>query len=282
MVNGDVMGVLSGKVALISGAARGQGRSHAIRLAEEGANIIGFDICHQIDSVEYAMATQQDLAETSKMVECGGGRIVTVEADARDPEAVQKVVDLGLTEFGQIDIVVANAGIMPITGEQGMQRQAWIDAIDVMLSGVYYTVQAAAPSMIEKGAGGAIVITSSTAGLKGLVRDYKTAVPGLAGYIAAKHGVVGLMRMYANALAAHNIRCNTVHPTGCDTPMVMNDVFAAWKDSQEQLSHDMQNLLPVPAIEPVDVSNAIVYLCSDMGRYVTGTILPVDAGFSVR
>jgi SDR family mycofactocin-dependent oxidoreductase len=282
MVNGDVMGVLSGKVALISGAARGQGRSHAIRLAEEGANIIGFDICHQIDSVEYAMATQQDLAETSKMVECGGGRIVTAEADARDPEAVQKVVDLGLTEFGQIDIVVANAGIMPITGEQGMQRQAWIDAIDVMLSGVYYTVQAAAPSMIEKGAGGAIVITSSTAGLKGLVRDYKTAVPGLAGYIAAKHGVVGLMRMYANALAAHNIRCNTVHPTGCDTPMVMNDVFAAWKDSQEQLSHDMQNLLPVPAIEPVDVSNAIVYLCSDMGRYVTGTILPVDAGFSVR
>jgi SDR family mycofactocin-dependent oxidoreductase len=282
MVNGDVMGVLSGKVALISGAARGQGRSHAIRLAEEGANIIGFDICHQIDSVEYAMATQQDLAETSKMVECGGGRIVTVEADARDPEAVQKVVDLGLTEFGQIDIVVANAGIMPITGEQGMQRQAWIDAIDVMLSGVYYTVQAAAPSMIEKGAGGAIVITSSTAGLKGLVRDYKTAVPGLAGYIAAKHGVVGLMRMYANALAAHNIRCNTVHPTACDTPMVMNDVFAAWKDSQEQLSHDMQNLLPVPAIEPVDVSNAIVYLCSDMGRYVTGTILPVDAGFSVR
>lgn len=276
------MGVLSGKVALISGAARGQGRSHAIRLAEEGANIIGFDICHQIDSVEYAMATQQDLAETSKMVECGGGRIVTVEADARDPEAVQKVVDLGLTEFGQIDIVVANAGIMPITGEQGMQRQAWIDAIDVMLSGVYYTVQAAAPSMIEKGAGGAIVITSSTAGLKGLVRDYKTAVPGLAGYIAAKHGVVGLMRMYANALAAHNIRCNTVHPTACDTPMVMNDVFAAWKDSQEQLSHDMQNLLPVPAIEPVDVSNAIVYLCSDMGRYVTGTILPVDAGFSVR
>lgn len=276
------MGVLSGKVALISGAARGQGRSHAIRLAEEGANIIGFDICHQIDSVEYAMATQQDLAETSKMVECGGGRIVTAEADARDPEAVQKVVDLGLTEFGQIDIVVANAGIMPITGEQGMQRQAWIDAIDVMLSGVYYTVQAAAPSMIEKGAGGAIVITSSTAGLKGLVRDYKTAVPGLAGYIAAKHGVVGLMRMYANALAAHNIRCNTVHPTGCDTPMVMNDVFAAWKDSQEQLSHDMQNLLPVPAIEPVDVSNAIVYLCSDMGRYVTGTILPVDAGFSVR
>jgi SDR family mycofactocin-dependent oxidoreductase len=282
MVNGDVMGVLSGKVALISGAARGQGRSHAIRLAEEGANIIGFDICHQIDSVEYAMATQQDLAETSKMVECGGGRIVTAEADARDPEAVQKVVDLGLTEFGQIDIVVANAGIMPITGEQGMQRQAWIDAIDVMLSGVYYTVQAAAPSMIEKGAGGAIVITSSTAGLKGLVRDYKTAVPGLAGYIAAKHGVVGLMRMYANALAAHNIRCNTVHPTACDTPMVMNDVFAAWKDSQEQLSHDMQNLLPVPAIEPVDVSNAIVYLCSDMGRYVTGTILPVDAGFSVR
>jgi SDR family mycofactocin-dependent oxidoreductase len=276
------MGLLSGKVALISGAARGQGRSHAIRLAEEGANIIGFDICHQIDSVEYAMATQQDLAETSKMVECGGGRIVTAEADARDPEAVQKVVDLGLTEFGQIDIVVANAGIMPISGEQGMQRQAWIDAIDVLLSGVYYTVQAAVPSMIEEGAGGAIVITSSIAGLKGLLRDYKTAVPGFAGYIAAKHGVVGLMRMYANALAAHNIRCNTVHPTACATPMVMNDVFAAWKDSHEQLSQDMQNLMPVPAIDPIDVSNAIVYLCSDMGRYVTGTILPVDAGFSVR
>jgi SDR family mycofactocin-dependent oxidoreductase len=276
------MGLLSGKVALISGAARGQGRSHAIRLAEEGANIIGFDICHQIDSVEYAMATQQDLAETSKMVECGGGRIVTAEADARDPEAVQKVVDLGLTEFGQIDIVVANAGIMPISGEQGMQRQAWIDAIDVLLSGVYYTVQAAVPSMIEEGAGGAIVITSSIAGLKGLLRDYKTAVPGFAGYIAAKHGVVGLMRMYANALAEHNIRCNTVHPTACATPMVMNDVFSAWKDGHELLSQDMQNLMPVPAIDPIDVSNAIVYLCSDMGRYVTGTILPVDAGFSVR
>jgi SDR family mycofactocin-dependent oxidoreductase len=276
------MGLLDGKVVLISGAARGQGRSHAVRFAGEGANIIGFDICRQMDSVEYPMSSPDDLAETKRLVTEAGGQMFAAEADVRDKSAVQDVVDEGRRQIGAVDIVLANAGILANTGERGKRQQAWVDSIDVMLSGVYYTVEAAVPAMIERAAGGAIVITSSTAGLKGLIRDYNTAVPGFAGYIAAKHGVIGLMRMYANALAAHNIRCNVVVPTSCATPMVVNDVFMRWKEEQAVLAKDMQNLLPVPAVDPIDISNAMLYLTSDLGRYVTGTVLPVDAGFCVR
>lgn len=276
------MGRLAGKVAFITGAARGQGRSHALRMAEEGADIVALDICDQVATVGYAMANPDDMAETVKLVEEHGRRIVARQADVRDREAVQAVVDEGLSELGRIDFVLANAGIMPMVGEEAQSPQAWHDAIDIMLTGVYHTVEAAMPSMIERGDGGSIVITSSTAGLKGLARGLKGLSPGYFGYAAAKHGVVGLMRLYANALAEYSIRVNTVHPTGVNSPMVANEAFGIWVSQNSFIPEVMQNALPVELLEPVDISNAIIWLCSDEARYVTGVTLPVDAGFVNR
>jgi SDR family mycofactocin-dependent oxidoreductase len=275
------MGILDGKVAFISGGARGQGRSHAIRLAEEGANIITFDICGAVETIAYASATEDDLAETVNLVEKTGRGIVAKKADVRDQAAVQAVLDEGLATFGRVDIVVANAGIMPVIGEQGRRRAAWHDAIDIMLTGVLHTCEAAIPTLIQQGAGGCIVITSSTAGLKGLLRSLDLKSDGLLGYIAAKHGVVGLMRAYANVLGPSGIRCNTVHPTGVTTPMVVNPEFAALVDEHPSLVEALHNVLPVPMIEPEDISNAILYLTSHAGRYVTGVALPVDAGATI-
>jgi SDR family mycofactocin-dependent oxidoreductase len=213
------MGKLEGKVAFITGAARGQGRSHAIRLAQEGANIIAVDICEQIASVPYPMSTPADLAETAKQVEALDRRIFTAQADVRDAAALKEAFEAGTAELGPVDIVLANAGIAPMSLHP--QAQEWQDVLDVNLTGVYNTVEAAIPSMVERGTGGAIVLTSSTAGINGIGGD----TPGGLGYTAAKHGVVGLMRSYANVLAKHSIRVNTVHPTGVNTPMVVNDVM---------------------------------------------------------
>jgi SDR family mycofactocin-dependent oxidoreductase len=269
------MGALDGKVAFITGAARGQGRSHAVRLAEEGANIIALDICDQIDTVFYPMATKEDLEETARLVRATGRVIVERVADVRSLEQVQAVYDEGVSVLGPVDIVLPNAGIMPVI-EPGDDRQAWYDAIDTMLSGVWHVLEVTVPPMVERGVGGAIVITSSTAGLSSIgVNTY----PGQAGYVAAKHGVVGLMRLYAAQLGKHNIRVNTVHPTGVNTPMVVNDEFTAWMTNNNASVSDWKNSLPVELIEPIDVSNAIVYLVSDAGRYVTGVTLPVDAGY---
>jgi SDR family mycofactocin-dependent oxidoreductase len=276
------MGILSGKVALISGAARGQGRSHAVRLAEEGAEIIGFDICKQIETVEYPMPTADDLAETVKLVDAAGGRMVAFEADVRDRDAIATVVADGVAEFGHLDILIANAGIFNMTGAAGWTQQAWRDSIEVMLTGTYNTITAAVPVMVAQGTGGSVVITNSTAGLNGLISDLELASPGCVGYIAAKHGLVGVMQMYAKCLGPHNIRCNSVHPCAVDTPMIKNEAFARWITENPQEGARMQNRLPVELIEPVDVSNAIVWLCSDAGRYVTGVTLPVDAGYSLR
>ena len=272
------MSRLEGKVAFISGVARGQGRSHAIRMAEEGAHIIGFDICDQIDSVAYAMPTIDDLHETARLVESGGGRILAAEADVRDEDSVQAVLDKGLAEFGRLDIVVANAGIMPVLGPKANTLQAWKDAIDVLLTGVYITVAAGIPKIVDGGRGGSVIITSSTAGLKSLV----SGSAGSFGYGAAKHGVVGLMRGFATTYAAQGIRVNTVHPTGVNTPMVVNDAWDAHVAANPVAAGNLQNLLPVNLIEPVDISNAIVWLASDDARYVTGVTLPVDAGFTIR
>jgi SDR family mycofactocin-dependent oxidoreductase len=272
------MGLLDGKVAFISGGARGQGRSHALRLAEEGAEIVTFDICEQLSSVAYAGATDDDLAETAKMVEGLDRRIVARKADVRDAEAVQAVFAEGLSEFGHIDIVLANAGIMPIIGEQGQTAAAWHESIDIMLTGVYHTIEAAIPTMIEQGRGGSIVITSSLAGLRAPMRTMDMKSAGLLAYIAAKHGVVGLMRAYANVLAPYFIRVNTVHPTGVNTPMVANAEFMSLAQEVPEFMEAMRNALPVPMIQAEDVSNAIIYLCSDLGRYITGTTMPVDAG----
>jgi SDR family mycofactocin-dependent oxidoreductase len=273
------MGRLEEKVAFITGAARGQGRAHAVRMAQEGADIIAVDLCAQIPTVEYPMSTAADLDTTVELVEDLDRRVVAMQADVRDRDALTAAVEAGLAEFGHLDIVVANAGIVP-TGEVGRSTRAWQDAIDVLLTGVYHTVEAAIPSMVARDMGGSIVITSSTAGLKGLGRGFDRVGAGFVAYTAAKHGVVGLMRLYANVLAPHRIRVNTLHPTGVNTPMVVNDAFARY--AEESLSSAIQNALPVALVEPEDIANAAVWLCSEEARYVTGVTLPVDAGFMVR
>lgn len=266
------VGKLEHKVAFISGGARGQGRSHAIRLAEEGADIITFDICAQIPSVPYEMSTPDDLEQTRKEVEALGRRIVAEQADARDVDAVREVFTKGTSELGPVDIVLANAGI-GIGGPEGLDHD-WYDVIDVNLSGVWNTVRVAIPSMIERGAGGSIVLTSSTGGLIGVASNDS----GMLAYTAAKHGVIGLMRSWANYLAPHFIRVNSVAPTAVNTPMAVNDLMREALENNPGLANAWMNAIPVPMVEALDVSNAIAWLVSDDARYVTGTVVPVDAG----
>jgi SDR family mycofactocin-dependent oxidoreductase len=273
---------LEGKVAFITGAARGQGRSHAVRFAEEGADIIAFDLCAQMDSVAYPMATPEDLDETVNLVEKTGRRIVAEQGDVRDFGRLKAAVANGVDELGRVDFVLANAGILPSCGEQMYEIGAYVDSVDVMLNGVYYTIEAALPAMLENGDGGAIVITSSTAGLNGLCPRFSLLNHGMAGYQAAKHGVVGLMRYYATALAEKNIRVNTVHPTGVATPMLLNEPIDQFLKDHPEALPALQNLLPVELIDAADISEAMVYLCGQSGRYVTGITLPVDGGLGVR
>jgi SDR family mycofactocin-dependent oxidoreductase len=254
-----------------------------VRFAEEGADIIAVDLCEQIDSVTYPMATPEDLDETINLVEKTGRRIVTEHTDVRDFEQLKAAVAKGVSELGRIDYVLANAGIMPILGEQSHQMSAYLDAINVMLNGVYFTIEAALPALLDNAEGGAIVITSSSAGLKVGGTRFGTMSHGGAGYAAAKHGVVGLMRYYANSLAERNIRVNSVHPTGVMTPMVVNEQFMQYAVEHPQFGETMQNLLPnVPVIEASDITEAMVYLCGTSGRYITGTTHVVDAGLVVK
>jgi len=268
------MGKLDGKVAFITGAARGQGRSHAVRLAEEGADIIGVDICDQVGTVSYPMASREDLAETVAMVEKLDRRMVSHVVDVRDAPALKAAVADGVATLGRLDIVLANAGVMFQGLAPGRDDEAFRDAVDIMLVGVWNTIQAALPTLRQQGQGGSIVITSSVNGLKGMVAGTNG---GNFGYAAAKHGVVGIMRMYANLLAPESIRVNTVHPTGVDTPMLVgfSGLDAA---ANPAIAASLMNPLPVDKIQPIDVSNAIAWLVSDEARYVTGITLPVDAG----
>jgi len=264
---------LEGKVAFITGAARGQGRAHAVKLASEGADIIAVDLCDQIASVPYPLATPEDMAATVKLVEETGARIVAREADVRDRAGLKTALLEGVDELGRLDIVIANAGIAPMAGED-----AWQDVIDVNLTGVYHTVDVAMRPMIKQGEGGSIVLTSSVAGLVGLA----SPMAGSLGYAAAKHGIVGLMRVYANILAAHSIRVNSVHPAGVKTPMIDNEFTRSWLEGVAQESQggpDMGNALPVEMLDPEDIANAVFWLVSDAARYVTGVTLPVDAGY---
>jgi SDR family mycofactocin-dependent oxidoreductase len=268
------MASLAGKVAFITGAARGQGRAEAARLASDGANIIAVDLCDQIASVRYPMSTPEDLAATVKLVEDTGARIVAQQADVRDRASLATALQAGLDEFGRLDVVIANAGIAPMqSGEDG-----WRDVIDVNLTGVHNTVEAAIPAMVERGEGGAIVLTSSSAGLAGIGSHDAGAI----GYTAAKHGVVGLMRLYANLLAPHSIRVNSVHPSGVDTPMINNEFTRNWLAKmveETDTTLGMGNALPVEVLQPEDVASAVAWLVSDEARYITGVTLPVDAGF---
>jgi SDR family mycofactocin-dependent oxidoreductase len=266
------MGKLDGQVAFITGAARGQGRAHAVRMAQEGADIIGVDICQQIGSVVYEMSKPDDLDETVRQVEALGRRMVAYETDVREVEALQEAFDAGVAELGPVTVVVANAGIGP--GGFASAEQQWDEVIGVNLTGVWNTGRVAIPSMIENGQGGAIILTSSTGGLTGSPSD----VPGMLGYTAAKHGVIGLMRSWANFLAPHSIRVNSVAPTTVRTPMANDGNVSVIIQHVPELANSLTNAMPVEAVEAVDVANTVAWLASDEARYITGTVIPVDAG----
>lgn len=274
------VGKLDGKVALITGGARGQGRSHAVRLAEEGADIVAIDICAQIASHQVAMATREDLDETVRAVEALDRRIIAQIADVRDQGALDKVVDRTLTDFGRIDIVCANAGISGVGKTWELGEVEWQDMIDVNLTGVWHTLKAVVPSMIEASNGGSIVITSSFCGTRGL--------ENLAHYTATKHGVIGLMRTLANEVGRYNIRVNCVLPGNIATPLTLNDSLFGWfvpgkekptRADVEPILHGMTSL-NVGFLEPRDISNAVFWLSSDEARYVTGVCLSVDGGWA--
>jgi SDR family mycofactocin-dependent oxidoreductase len=272
------MAKLQGKVALITGAARGQGRSHAVRLAEDGADIVAIDIAAPIPTAYYPAATPADLQLTAKLVEAEGVRVLAAEADVRDQAALNQVVTRALAAFGHIDIVVANAGTASHAPTWELADDQWQNVVDINLTGVWRTVKACVPSMIAHGRGGAVVLTSSLAGLHGY--------GNIAGYVAAKHGVNGLMRTLANELGPHNIRVNTVCPGLINTDMMMNDgTYAMFRpDVQQPTLEDAKvvfrtmQLLPLDWLEPRDVSNAIAFLVSDEARAITGVALPVDGG----
>lgn len=276
------MGKLDGRVAFITGAGRGQGRAHAVRLAEEGADIIAVDICADLPSVPYPLSSVDDLEHTAKLVGEAGSRVVTKIADVRDINALRAAFDEGVAELGgRIDIVVANAGIMHY-GDVDYTHEdddfSWELAIGVMLTGTRNTIKVSRKALVDGGRGGSIIIISSAAGLKGM----SDGNGGPDGYVAAKHGVVGLMRTYANILAPHSIRVNTIHPTGVMTPMIMNESFVSWVSTHPEIADRMTNPLPVPALDPTDVSHTVAFLASDEAKYITGVTMPVDAGFNAR
>jgi SDR family mycofactocin-dependent oxidoreductase len=278
-------GRLEGKVAFITGAARSQGRSHSIRLAQEGADIIAVDICETIPEVAplYSGPTADDLAETVRQVEALDRRIVATQADVRDFDALKAAFEDGLAQLGRIDIVSANAGIFIFGNQsQDVTDEEWDVVNDINAKGVWHTCKAVIPALIEQGTGGSIVLTSSTAGLKG--------TPNVLAYTASKHAVVGIMRTLSNELAPHSIRVNSVHPTAVNTPMIQNEslyqLFMPDSDhpTQEEAEPIFTTIhsLPIPWVEPIDISNAVLFLASDEARYVTGLELTVDAGFVTK
>jgi SDR family mycofactocin-dependent oxidoreductase len=267
-------GRVAGKVAFVTGAGRGQGRSHAIRLAEEGADIIAVDILSNYDSVGYGMSTEADLADTVKAVEALDRRIIASQADVRNPQALKAALDAGVAELGKLDIVVANAGICTVQAWDEVTPAVWQDTLDTNLTGVWNTMVAAAPHLIANG-GGSIIATSSTAGIKGL--------PFLAPYVAAKHGVVGIAKTMANELAHYKVRVNTVHPTGVNTPMLEGlGGLDSLITKDPNLGPIFVNTYPVEVVEPRDISNAVLFLASDEAQYVTGLEFTVDAGNTIR
>jgi (+)-trans-carveol dehydrogenase len=276
-------GRVEGKVAFITGAARGQGRAHAVRLAQEGADIIAVDICKQIDSVQIPLSTPEDLAETADLVKGLNRRIYTAEVDVRDYDALKAAVDTGVEQLGRLDIIVANAGIG--NGGATLDKTSepdWTDMIDVNLAGVWKTVKAGVPHILAGGRGGSIILTSSVGGLK--------AYPHTGHYVAAKHGVVGLMRTFAVELGAQNIRVNSVHPTNVNTPLFMNEgtMKLFRPDLENPGPEDMKvvgqlmHTLPIGWVEPEDIANAVLFLASDEARFITGVTLPVDGGSCLK
>jgi SDR family mycofactocin-dependent oxidoreductase len=276
------MGRVAGHVALITGAARGQGRSHAIRLADEGADIIAVDICEQIEGAFHSMATDDDLKETVRAVEALGRRVFSAKVDVRDRVTLAEAVDAGVAELGRLDIVSANAGIGTISPVVDMDERDWRNVLDVNLTGAFFTAKAAVPHIIAGGRGGSVIFTSSVYGM--------TGGPNCGHYASAKHGLIGLMRTLARELGPKFIRVNAICPGNVDTPMIANE--AVMRLFMPHLEHPTRedamkpdsnyvaiNALPVPWVEPVDITNALLFLASDDARFITGVALPVDAGF---
>jgi SDR family mycofactocin-dependent oxidoreductase len=275
------MAGLEGKVAFITGAARGQGRAHAVRLAREGADILAIDICADVPAMDYPNATLADLRETAQLVEAQGRNIVALTADVRDLAGLQTAFDEGMTSLGRVDIVIANAGVVRLT-DGGDPDAVWRTIVDTNLTGTWNTISVALPTLRAQGPGGNIVIISSSAGLK------PTAGFGIGAlaYTSTKTGLVGLMKQLAASLAPESIRVNSVHPTGVKSGMTMNEamgklVSQAMSGENTAISA-MQNAMPIDILEPEDIADAVAFLVSDQAKWITGTALPVDAGFCVR
>jgi (+)-trans-carveol dehydrogenase len=276
-----VAGRVAGKVAFITGAARGQGRSHAVRLAEEGADIIAADLCEQVASVGYPLASLHDLDETARQVTAIGRRVVAVQADVRDYAGLAKALDDAVAELGRLDIVSANAGILSHGTADALDDASWQDMIDINLTGAWHTAKAAVPHLIAGARGGSIVLTSSGVVMKG--------TPNFAHYVSAKHGLVGLTRTLARELAPHWVRVNALHPGNVDTAMLRNpETLRLFRPdlenpTVEDVSAEFQktNAMPIPWLDPIDISNALLFLASDEARYITGVSLPVDAGYAL-
>lgn len=276
------MAELDGRVALVTGAARGQGRSHALRLAAMGADLVLVDVCSDLSRIPYAQPGPADLDRTADDARAAGAEVCTVVADVRDAPAMVGAVDVAVGELGGIDVVVANAGVIQLRPATQITPEDWADVIAINLTGVWNTVAPALGPLIEQGRGGSIVITSSAAGVKG--------PPHMAHYAASKSGVIGLMRSLAAELGPHRIRVNCLAPTTVDTEMVhwpeayaifRPDLERPGREDVEGVFRDL-NVLPVPWIDPVDVTEALAWLVSDEARYVTGTVLPIDAGTLIR
>jgi SDR family mycofactocin-dependent oxidoreductase len=265
-------GRLKGKVALVSGAARGTGRAYAVKLAQDGANIIGFDICKQINSAEYPLGNDEDLAETQRLVALSGQEMMAARGDVRDMEELQTIADQGAEKFGRLDIVIANAGITPFSTNKSVD--AFGDAIDVMLTGVYNTVQAAKEHIISGKNGGSIVLISSLGGLRGVA----DASPGVLGYCAAKSGILALMRNWAIVLAEHYIRVNTLHPGGVETPKLLSKEYRQYAEANPGIGRSHRNVLPVESIKPEEIAEYVSFICSEEARFITGQTLVFDAG----
>ncbi|OBH61911.1 3-ketoacyl-ACP reductase [Mycobacterium intracellulare] len=274
------MGSLDGRVVFITGAARGQGRSHAVMCAEQGADIIGVDICENLDIVPYALGTEDDLDETARLVEKTGRKMITRKADVRDFAALQDAFDAGVNEFGHVDTVLANAGVVLTNADERDASEALRLGLDIMLIGVWNAFQVAIPHMKERGEGGNLIATSSMIALL----DLTDGRGGSDAYLMSKVAVVGLVRAYAAMLAPDRIRVNAVAPTNCATPMITDNpaLFKVIEDNPRMVNAVQTALPDLPLIEPRDVSNAILFLLSDAGRSFTGSMLKVDAGMDVR
>lgn len=277
------MGKLDGKVVLISGAARGQGRAHAIAAAEEGADVIAFDVCAPVAAQGAPAASEADLDETRELVEKLRRRIVTATVDVRDHEAVTSFISSAVEEMGRLDVVIANAGINgPGVHVASTTIGQWRSVIDTNLTGAFSTISAALPTLIEAGRGGSIVLISSSLALRPAM--------SFGAYSASKHGMVGLMQTLAVELAEHSIRVNCVHPTGVNTDLLVNEsTFRLFRPDLENPqiddvmdSYRALNLLPVPWVEAEDVANMVMFLASDAARYVTGASFPLDAGMRLK